>query len=133
MKETHNSMDHLLSAINYKEHKLLICGGLKVVGLVQQLQSEYTKYPCFLCLRKSWAENQNYVRQEWPLRQRLKSGSHKVQSYPLIEPNKILLAPLHIKLGVMKNFMKAMDREGSGFAFLQKFPWISMVYLTALK
>ena len=26
MKETHNSRDHLLSAVNYQEHKWLICG-----------------------------------------------------------------------------------------------------------
>ena len=32
----------------------------------------------------------------------------------------------------MKNFVKAMDREGSGFAFLQKFPQISMKKLKAV-
>ena len=31
MKETHNSMDHLLSAVNYQEHEWLICGDLKVL------------------------------------------------------------------------------------------------------
>ena len=54
-----------------------------------------------------------------------------VHSHPLVERNKILFPPLHIKLGVMKNFVKAMDREGSGFAFLQKFTWISMEKLVA--
>ena len=68
--------------------------------------------------------------QEWMLRQGLKSGMHDIQSHPLIEPNKILLA--HIKLGVMKNFVKTMERESSGFAFLQKkFPQISMEKLNA--
>ena len=38
-------------------------------------------------------------------------------SHSLVEPNKILLPPLHIKLGVMKNFVNAIDREGSGSAF----------------
>ena len=56
---------------------------------------------------------------------------HNIQSHPLIEPNKILLPPLHIKLRVMKNFVKAMDREGSRFAFLQKFLWISIEKLKA--
>ena len=31
----------------------------------------------------------------------------------------------------MKNFVKAMDREGSGFAFLQKFIWRNMEKLKA--
>ena len=34
MKETHQNMDHLLSAINYQEEKCWICGDLKVDGLV---------------------------------------------------------------------------------------------------
>ena len=37
-----------------------------------------------------------------------------------------------MKLGLMWNFMKAIDREGSGFAFLQeKFPRISFEKLKA--
>ena len=55
-----------------------------------------------------------------------------VQSQPLIESNKMLLPPLHIKFGVMKNFVKAMDKESSEFAFLlEKFPQISMEKLKA--
>ena len=49
-----------------------------------------------------------------------------MQSIPLVEPNKVLLPSLHIKLGVLKNFLKAIDREGGGFTFFQvKFPRIS--------
>ena len=45
-------------------------------------------------------------------RQGLEPGSHNVQSRPLVEPNKTLLPPLHIKLGLMKNSVKSMDRKG---------------------
>ena len=124
MKETHNSMDHLLSAINYQEHK---CGDLKAVELVIWFQNGCTKYPCFLCLGDSQADDQHYVRQEWPLRQGLRPRLHNIQFHFLVEPNKILVPSLHIKLGVMKNFMKAMDRKGCVFIFLQeKFSRISM-------
>ena len=61
MKETHNSIDHLLSAVNYQECKWLICEDLKVVGQVLGLQGGYTKYLCFLCLSDSWVDNQHYV------------------------------------------------------------------------
>ena len=38
----------------------------------------------------------------------------------------ILLPPLHIKLGLMKSFAKAMDRNGTTFLYLrQKFPLLS--------
>ena len=132
IKETRDNMDQLLSALNYHDHGWLICGDLKVVGLVLGLQGGYTKYPCFLCLWDSRADDQHYIRQEWPPRQGLEPGSHNVQSRPLVEPNKILLPPLHIKLGLMKNFVKAMDREGRGFTFLQqKFPLIRLEKLKA--
>ena len=38
MKEPHKSMELLLSALNYLEHKLLICGDLKIGGLILGLQ-----------------------------------------------------------------------------------------------
>ena len=114
MKETHNSMDHFLSAVNYQKHKFLICEDLKVVELVLRLQSVCTKSPCFLCLWDSRAEGQQNIRQDWPLWQGLKLGSHYIQSQLLVEPNEILLPPSHIKFGVMKNFVKEMDRGGSG-------------------
>ncbi|XP_076053032.1 uncharacterized protein LOC143032339 [Oratosquilla oratoria] len=132
MKETHDNMDQLLSALNYNDHGWLICGDLKVVGLVLGLQGGYTKYPCFLCLWDSRADDQHFVRQEWPPRQRLEPGSHNVQARSLVEPNKVLLPSLHIKLGLMKNFVKAMDKDGMGFTFLQlKFPRISLEKLKA--
>ncbi|GBM63472.1 hypothetical protein AVEN_260905-1 [Araneus ventricosus] len=44
----------------------------------------------------------------------------------LVASEKILLPPLHIKLGLMKNFVKAMDCGGSGFQYLSlKFPKVS--------
>jgi len=46
-----------------------------------------------------------------------------VQHLALAEWHKIPLPPLHIKLGLMKNFVEAMDRTGSAFKYLaEKFP-----------
>ena len=84
MKETHDSMDQLLSALNYHDHDhgWLICGDLKVVGLVLGQQGGYTKYPCFLCLWDSRADDQHYIRQEWPLRQGLEPGLQQCKISP---------------------------------------------------
>ena len=40
------------------------------------------------------------------------------QENPLVGINKVLLPPLHIKLGLMKNFVKAMDKNGATFQHL---------------
>ena len=50
LDETPQTMECLLSALNYHKHKWLICEDLKVVGRTLELQEGYTKYPCFLCL-----------------------------------------------------------------------------------
>lgn len=39
---------------------------------------------------------------------------------PLVDPKKILLSPLHIKLGLMKQFIKALDKEGECFQYLKE-------------
>ncbi|UYV70332.1 hypothetical protein LAZ67_7002551 [Cordylochernes scorpioides] len=53
-------------------------------------------------------------------------GYKNIANLPLIDSENIYLPPLYIKLGLMKNFVKAMDRNASGFAYLkQKFSSIS--------
>ncbi|GBM62949.1 hypothetical protein AVEN_160229-1 [Araneus ventricosus] len=48
------------------------------------------------------------------------------ENEPLVASEKIILPPLHIKLGLMNNFIKAMDCGGSGFQYLSlKFPKVS--------
>ena len=48
------------------------------------------KHSCFLCLRDSRADEQNYVVKNWPHREDLTPGFHNVLNSPLIERSKIL-------------------------------------------
>lgn len=96
------------------------------------MQGGYTKYPCFLCLWDSRADEQHYERKEWPRRQNFNPGFHNVKYQPLIDPSKILLPPLHIKLGLMRSFVKALRKESQAFLFLaKKFPNVSDAKLSA--
>lgn len=132
MSENYSNMELLLRNLKYKDHNWMICGDLKVVALVLGLQGGYTKYPCFLCLWDSRADKQHYVQRDWPARTHLEPGSHNVLSRNLVDPQKILLPPLHIKLGLMKNFVKALDKKGRAFAFIKdKFSRISEAKLEA--
>jgi len=68
----------------------------------------------------------HFLKTVWPQRKSLKVGEKNVQHSALAEWHTILLPPLHIKLGLMKNFVKAMDRTGSAFKYLaEKFPRLS--------
>ena len=46
--------------------------------------------------------------------------------YPLINPEKLYLLPLNIKIGLIKNSVKVMDQESAGFMqFKTKLPRVS--------
>jgi hypothetical protein len=46
-----------------------------------------------------------------------------VENAPFINPEKVYVPPLLIKLGLIKNFVKAMDQYSTGFMYLKnKFP-----------
>ncbi|UYV66326.1 hypothetical protein LAZ67_4001332 [Cordylochernes scorpioides] len=47
-------------------------------------------------------------------------GYKNIANLPLIDSENIYLPLLHIKLGLMKNFVEAMDRNASGFAYLKQ-------------
>ena len=126
MKETYDNMKQLLRCIEYDQHQWQLCGDLKVVALLLGLQSGYTKYCCFLCEWDSRARSFHYIKRDWPLRLSMEPGIKNVQYHPFVESKKILLPPLHIKLGLMKNFVKAMDKSKAAFEFLiKKFPSLS--------
>jgi hypothetical protein len=45
---------------------------------------------------------------------------------PLVNPRDVHLPPLHIKLGLMKIFVKVLDTDGQAFTYLRnKFPKLS--------
>ena len=53
-------------------------------------------------------------------------GEKNVINPPLVLQEKIYLPPLHIKLSLMKNFVKGMDKTGCGFEYVRnKFPNVS--------
>jgi len=45
-------------------------------------------------------------------------GSKNVSNVSLVDREKILLPPLHIKLGMIKQFVKALDRNSPCFQYL---------------
>ena len=125
MKETYDNMKLLLSKIRYEQHSWNICGDLKVIALLLGLQQGYTKFCCFLCEWDSRDRKNHFVKKQWPKRN-LIPGNKNVIFQPLVNPKLVYLPPLHIKLGLMKNFVKAMDKSGPGFLYInKKFPRIS--------
>ena len=98
--------------------KWQIYSDMKVIAMLQGIQGGFTKYCCFLCLWDIRATKHRYVRKFWAKRASFKPGTANVENMPLVDPQKVLLPPLHIKLCLMKKFVRAMDKNGDGFQFL---------------
>ena len=90
------------------------------------MQAGFTKYCCFLCLWDSRAVSQHYRQKDWGPRSTFVPGEHSLKENPLVDMNKVLLPPLHIKLSLMKNFVKALNKNGAAFQDLcTVFPGLS--------
>jgi len=132
LAECYGDMKFVLECLQYSRHQWKICGDLKIISVILGLQGGYTKHPCFLCLWDSRADDRHYSQTSWPSRTRFTPGVENVKSVYLVDPQNILLPPLHIKLGLMKNYVKAIDKDGPTFMFLRrKFPRISEAKLRA--
>ena len=84
------------------------------------MQMGYTKHQCFLCLWDCRDNEQHYIKKDWPLRETFIPGRFNIHHIPQVDQKKIYLPPIHIKLGLSKNFVKAIDQDGSGFRYLQQ-------------
>jgi len=96
-----------------------LCGGLKVVALLLGMPLGYTKYCCFLCEWDSRDKKNHYVNRLWPKRTSLTPGEKNVVNPPVVLSKKNFLPPLHTKMGLMKTFVKGMDKTGRGFEYLR--------------
>ena len=110
MKEDYENVKQLLIKINYAQFKWYVCDEFKILGVLLGLHSGYTKYSCFLCLWNSRANGEHYKKMHWPTQEELTSGMCNVIREPLVSQEKVL-PPLHIKLGLVKQFVKALDFE----------------------
>ena len=117
-KESYENMKILLEAINYDKFKWQFCGDLKVTALLLGLQPAFTKYFCLICDWDSRVRSLHYSRKYWPARKSLEPGIMNVENQPLVEPSKILLPSMHLKFGLMKNFVKATNQGEDAFNYL---------------
>ena len=119
-------MEILLTKLKYHDHAWKVCVNIKVLNMLQGQQSGYTKFPCLLCEWDSRDKKNHWVKREWPTRVSRTLGQKNITNPALVESSKVILPPLHIKLGLMKQFVKALDKQGLCFKYIsEKFPHLS--------
>ena len=119
MKDTYDPMKLILDLIGYERYKWNNCDDLKINSLVLKLQLGYTKHMCFLCLWINRHDSNHFTAKEWPPRVEQVIRRYNVQHMPLVDLKSVYLPPLHIKLGMMENFVKGMDINGMDFGIFK--------------
>ena len=103
-----------------------------MVGFLLGLQGGYTKFPCFFCLWDSRARTEHWIKRDWLVRSELIPGSLNVLAPPLVERSKIVFPPFHIKLGIMKQFVKDLEKDSDCVKYIcMKFPGLTIEKLKA--
>ena len=126
IKEIYQNVKALLDALNYAQYEWDVIGDFKMVAFLIGLQGDFTKFPCFLCRWDSQNTSLHYKVKNCLLRSSYDVGIHNVKLAPLVDAKKVLFPPLHIKLGLIKQFVKKMNPEGEAFKHIQElFPKLS--------
>jgi len=130
-KETYAVIKRILELIDYNKYNWNMGGDLKMVSILTGLQAGFIKYGCFLCKWDSRARDLHYVKKDWDFRSDESCGSLNIKNIPLVEKEKILLPPLHILLGVVKNFIKTLSGNLLAKSELSRiFPHLSEAKIT---
>ena len=109
----------MLNVLKYDQYNWEVIGDFKILAFLMGMQGGFTKYPYRLCLWDSRDTKAHYQKQVWPKREEFVVGEKNVKNIPLINPKKVVLPPLHITLGQTKQFVKALDKDGAAFKYLQ--------------
>lgn len=135
VKETYETIKLVLELIKYEEHGWKICSDLKIVGILQGLKGGFAKHQCFLCNWEGRKRDLHYTDHHWdPRPENTINAQQSRDKLQLVPHEKIIIPPLHIKLGLIRNFTRALDVGGNAFSELKTiFPKLSVAKIEAGK
>lgn len=102
-----------------------LCGSKSHCNYSRNARWIHETYVLFVSV-DSRADDAHYSTKVWPPRKSFNPGKENIQEKPLIDPKNVILPPLHIKLGLFKNFAKKLNPDGKGLQYLrEEFPKLS--------
>ena len=106
LKGKGNGIKFAQEKTSYYEHECIICAKLKMLGFLLWLQSGYTKFLFFRLCAYLIAEvdsNLDKIRLACKIRS---TRCENIEAHPLVERSEIVVPPIHIKFGIMKQIVK---------------------------
>jgi len=86
----------------HEKYNWKVLENLKAIVLFLGLQLGYTAFCCFLHEWYSRYRKNYYIQKQWPKREPFIPGQKNVTDNLLINPEKVYLPTLHIRLGLIK-------------------------------
>jgi hypothetical protein len=131
-REKRDVIKDLLEKINYDNYEWRFCGDLKMIGITLGIQGTSANHPCFLCDWKRpqrgecWSHDKGQPRISW-----IPNVDKNIVSESLIPREKILLPPLHLKIGLMTQLMKKFVENEKILKYIQSvFPRLSFAKIS---
>ena len=121
LEENYTNVKTLLIALKCDQFNWQAIGDFRIAAFLVGLQGGFKKFPCYLCYWDSRDTTAHYHRRMWPKLTEHSVGYSNIKWDPLIYPIKILLTPLLINLGLIKQFVKALDKNSDAFKHLRNF------------
>lgn len=101
-----------------------------MVHFLTGMQGGYTKFSCYLRLGDS-RNDAAHFRQKHYVRTVFEVRKCNITCEAIVDPTSILMLPLQIKLRLIKQFIKALNRESEAFKYLKFFPKLSVAKIKA--
>ena len=115
LRKDYDDMRMVMELLKNHEHSWIIFVDLKMVKFLLVQQKGLTKLPCFLCMWNSRARDRHWVQKDWPICDTLEAGIPNSIQDSILNRDKTVFPPLQVKLGLMKQFVKAQETEGECF------------------
>lgn len=113
LHEIHGDIKWVIELLKYRKHNRAICVGGKIICFLFGQQRGYTKYLCFLGMWDGKAREKHWVERNCP-----PNLISKLAIPTLYMSHSLTEIKLHIKLDLMKKFVKALKTEGYWFNYL---------------
>ena len=130
VKEHYLNVKMVLQKLRYSEHNLAICVDFKIINFFARAAREVHQTSLFSLLlgqSRYWS-----ALGKEGLAGTFAVGDKNIINEPLANRDRIVLPPLHIKLDLMKQFVKAIEKECDCFHYIAKtFPGLRIEKLKA--
>lgn len=123
LKETYEDCKFALDLIEYSRHNWKLIADLKLLNVLCGIGSCSKKRPCILCdwhgTNRGQKSHLNY-NQKVQLRSSNPNDLSGYDNPPLINIENVLLPPLHVKIGLIAQFIKSLDTDSPAYDYLNR-------------